>query len=105
MGDSVTDDAFRALENDHRRRLLFALLEHDGADALPVADAVPARDRGGRAVRLELYHVHLPMLEDRGFVAWDRETNSVGRGPNFDAIRPLLELLDRHRDELPDSWL
>lgn len=105
MGDSPPDAAFRAIENDHRRRLLFSLLERDREDDVPLADAAAGPDAGDREVDLVLYHVHLPMLEDRGIVEWDRESGSVRRGPDFEEVRPLLELLDRHRDELPDGWL
>jgi len=29
----------------------------------------------------------------------------VIKGPNFDEIKPLLELLENHEDELPTDWL
>jgi len=34
------------------------------------------------------------MLDDYGFVTWDEETNEVSKGPRFEDIRPLLELVD-----------
>ena len=50
-------------------------------------------------------HVHLPKLESYGFITWDQTTSEVSKGPNFGEIRPLLEMLAAHEDELPDGWL
>lgn len=105
MDGSVPDAMFRALADKRRRRLLIALLEHDPGDDLPVPDVVRPDDQPVETLGLELHHVHLPVLEDRGFVEWDREANSVSAGPNFEEIRPFLELMDRHRDDLPDCWI
>ncbi|ELY75168.1 hypothetical protein C487_13492 [Natrinema pallidum DSM 3751] len=53
----------------------------------------------------EMKHTHLPLLEDYGFIDWDRDTHEVTKGPNFDDIRPFLEMIVAHQDELPDDWL
>jgi hypothetical protein len=50
-------------------------------------------------------HVHLPKLVEYGFVVWDEDEHEVEKGPNFDEIRPVLELLNDHAEELPDGWL
>jgi hypothetical protein len=50
-------------------------------------------------------HTHLPKLASAGFIEWDPETNTVQQGPRFEDIRPLLELMHDHADELPDDWL
>lgn len=94
------DAAFDALADGRRRRLLATLSEREPchpADALrPDADA--------HEVRIEHRHVHLPKLEEAGFVEWDSDTNELWRGDRFDEVRPLLELLSDHDDELPDDW-
>lgn len=48
---------------------------------------------------------HLPKLESAGFVVWGPQDHSVRKGPRFEEIEPLLELLQNHADELPDDWL
>jgi len=48
----------------------------------------------------DVYHNHLPKLDDLGFVSWDRENGVVATGPQFEEIRPLLELLADNGDEL-----
>lgn len=105
MVDQTPETAFRVLANGHRRRLLLALLEHNPQADVTVRDDVRFDDEGVEDLRVELYHQHLPMLERLGVIEWDRGTHSVSKGPNFDEIRPLLELFDRHRGELPAGWL
>lgn len=95
----TTDETFAQLTDVHRRRLLVALLSAPRVDpAEVVADA-----DGDAATRLA--HVHLPKLDDAGFVDWDPDDDEVSRGPRFGAIRPLLELLAENPSALPPDWL
>lgn len=99
--DSMVD----AVADVQRRILLIALLDHNPQDDAPIV-VVNSESESNAIERLEtMKHVHLPKLADYGFIEWDRDTHKVGKGPNFDEIRPLLELLDDHADELPDDWL
>jgi len=52
-----------------------------------------------------MHHGNLPQLADANYIKWDRDTDLVWRGPRFDDLRPLLELLWGHRSELPDTVL
>ena len=98
------DEVMNALANVQRRKLLLALLEHNPQDDTPVV--VAADDEADAVERLvSMQHVHLPKLVEYGFIEWDEESHEVMKGPKFDEIRPLLELLDDHEDELPDDWL
>ena len=110
------DDQFDALRNVHRRRLLVALLDREtveGAEwrrgaAVTVGGTDPGTNDGTRAgargppdsTAAELYHVHLPRLDDQGFVDYDRESDVVTRGERYDEIRPMLELLDANAERL-----
>jgi len=96
-----TDDALDAL-GDVQRRLLVAPLDHNPQDDAPIAAAGDDADAVERLVTMR--HVHLPKLADYGYVDWDRETDDVTRGPNFDEIQPPLELLDDNENELPSAW-
>lgn len=94
-GATNWDDAFLALADGRRRRLCLALW-HRG----PEAGAVSLGEIRGLDTehsRLELRHVHLPMLEENGFVGWDRERGTVERGPRFDEIVPLVEWFRERR--------
>lgn len=52
-----------------------------------------------------LANVQLPNLEEYGFIECNQDANEVVKGPMFDEIRPLLELLKDHEDELPEDWM
>ena len=99
------EDMVDALADVQRRKVLVALLEHNPQDDTPVviADSDSESDAVERLVTMQ--HVHLPKLADYGFIEWNEETHEVTKGPKFDEIRPLLELLDDHEDELPAGWL
>ena len=96
---------FKALQNRYRRRLLVRLLEHNPQDPVDLPDDVHTGEKQRELLVAELFHSHLPQLEELGFIGWERETNDVVKGPKFDEIRPLLELIRDHGDELPDGWL
>lgn len=99
------DDVVDVLADIQRRNLLLALLEHNPQDDTPVVAAHPEREADAIKRLVKMRHVHLPKLVEHGFIEWNEETHEVTKGPNFDEIRPLLELLDDHRDELPSNWL
>ena len=100
------DEIFDALANVHRRRVLIALLAHNPQrDTVRVPDDAHDGEKAVETLQEELYHTHLPKLEQAGFIRWNQETQEVMKGPRFDEIRPLLELMRDHADELPDDWL
>lgn len=98
------DTTFDVLADRSRRRLLVTLLEDDPQNT--EAGLVPVDTSGGNVsdLKIKMRHHHPPKLEEVGFIEWDRNTNEVWKGPRFDEIRPLLELLSDHADELPDDW-
>lgn len=101
----MIDQLFDVMANEYRRQLLLALAEHhqdDGA-VVRVPDDVAASDADRQTLETELYHAHLPKLADGGFIEWDRETDAVRKGPRFEDIYPVVELLSNYEDELPDD--
>jgi hypothetical protein len=108
QGESVFDDGLDAIANPKRRRLLIALLEHnpiDEEDDVPVVIVDTDADAEIVELLVEMRHTHLPKLEEYGFIRWNRDSHEVVKGPRFDEIRPLLQLLADHEDELPSGWL
>lgn len=100
LRSDAVDDQLDALADPERRRLLFALL-----DAQPDEDVLGRLADGARPgrdldYRTAMRHFHLPKLDDLGFVDWDRERGAVERGPEFDRLRPFLELLASDRAPL-----
>lgn len=94
------DAAVEALSSVRRRRLLKALLEHNPQEAI-VATVSDDAEPDTEAVRIEMYHIHLPKLDDAGFIEWDRERDQVRKGPTFDTIEQLLERLAEDGDDGP----
>ena len=63
--------------------------------------------RGGDEMddaELQLVHNHLPRLEEAGYIDWDRDTGTISKGPRYDEIKPLIDLMENHADELPSDW-
>ena len=98
------DTHLDALGHVDRRRLLLALLNAEEA-ALPVKLDRLEYETAESDVLLSFYHEHLPKLEDLGFVNADPDHHAVTRGPRFEEIKPLLELLDTYQDRLPPGWV
>ena len=94
----MMDETFSTLSNIHRRRVLFALLERNPRTAAEVS--VPEDTYTGEedleTLKVQMHHCHLPKLEAAGFISWNKETDQVTKGPRFDKIEPLLELLIQH---------
>lgn len=99
------DTMLEVLSHVQRRKLLLALLEENSQGVLS-GDMVGSDSCGpalDESVRMK--HAHLPKLAEYGFIEWHRETNEVRKGEQFEEIRPLLELLDDHREKLPSDWV
>lgn len=101
---TTVDEVMDALSDGRRRKLLVALLDHGTLEVSPVGSG-DAETRTNAVERIAtMNHVHLPKLVEYRFIDWDGQSREVERGPKFDEIRPLLELLDDHEDELPLEW-
>ncbi|WP_226039468.1 hypothetical protein [Natrinema sp. DC36] len=93
-----TNELFDALANEHRRRILFDLVDQSRHGELPVAiDASPDASAGRAAAGIELTHVHLPKLDDYDLIDWNTGTDTVETGPRFSDVRPILEQLSDHQ--------
>lgn len=106
MTRSRVDELFGALSNPYRRQLLVALSDHnpqDDDDRDPLN--IVAEDMEPEVLEIELVHKHLPKLEEMEFIAWNRETNEISKGPRWSEVEPLVTLIDDHQDDLPDGWL
>lgn len=101
--ERMLNETLELLASRPRRRLLVALLHADADARLQLPADVFDADGSGE-LTLQLRHNHLPKLDRVGVISWDRETMQVGRGPEFDGIEPLLELLDDNPDALPGEW-
>lgn len=112
----TNDEVFDALADIQRRQLLVHLL-HD--DPLPVPRLSSVSREMIRAhetllreylsdsreiskaskADIRTHHVHLPKLAEYGYITWLRDAHMVTKGPDFDEVRPVLEVVDDDRDE------
>ena len=97
------DTYLDALQHVDRRRLLLALLDTEEA-ARPIELDQLKYETAESDVLVSFHHVHLPKPENQGFVDASPDQHAVTTGPQFEEIRPLLELLDTHRNRLPPDW-
>jgi hypothetical protein len=99
------DELFDVLSHPERRRILTELQEREQQpeSGLAVETLTPATGTIDVAA-LRLVHADLPKLDAAGYIDWDRERHLVSRGPRFQDIEPLLELMTAHADELPSNW-
>lgn len=94
------DNLFRALADSHRRRLLFSLLEYNPQEGISIPDDAPAGEVDHESLYVEMVHCQLPMLEDVGYIEWDRQTQQVVKGPEFKSIQPVLETLREYNEDI-----
>jgi len=94
-----TDAYLDALGDVRRRQLLTALAEENPQ----LMDHRYAEDSETEEYRIQMHHVHLPKLADRDIIDWDRQTGQITKGPEFEAIRPLIECLRQETAEFPSQ--
>ncbi|WP_137290945.1 DUF7344 domain-containing protein [Natronorubrum halophilum] len=98
----MSEEAFGALSNATRRWVLKVLHERNSPidlNALP--DEPSIYKEPPESFEIALHHIHLPKLDDAGFVDWDHEQGMVAKGPQFDEARLLLDLIED--SDNPDS--
>lgn len=91
------DSVFNAINKQARRFVLIDLLNDTGNDTVDILERTTADDRAA----IELYHTHLPALEQAGYIEWDQDSNAVSRGPNYPEIEPFLRVLEESTMEFP----
>lgn len=87
--DTEIDTMMDALRSEKRRVVLLSLLAAGSDDRMSFVEGY----LGGDHVRTELYHTHLPRLEEAGYVTYDHDAGTIEKGPDFPDVEPLLRLL------------
>lgn len=101
---ATLNELFEVLSKSPRRRILTALVDANPRDVAEFAPAEFTNDERREDVLTRLYHTHLPKLDEAGFIKWDPDSETITRGPRFDEIAPLVELMIAHPGELPADW-
>lgn len=97
MSETQVDSMMDALRKLERRQILLAILDTDK----PVRAGDLATEVDSVATEIRLHHLHLPKLNSVGYIEWDPDTQTVTRGPQFDDIEPLLQLLNEYVEGHP----
>lgn len=96
--EQLLNDQLEAMGRFERRRLLLRLATADPRDE-PRIDFSDVEHNTDLDPLVTMRHLHLPVLEERGFIRWNRENQWVARGPRFDELEPVLKLFREIRDE------
>lgn len=101
------DAALSTVADGQCRQVLLALLDHNPrtGSRLSIPEDVHPGDAEIEKAEVEMHHIHLPRLEDAGFIEWNKDDQQVMKGPKYAEIRPLLEVLTDNADKLPDGEL
>lgn len=103
--ESVSFDAVAdALADVDRRRLLVALVRLESGIG-PVGLEELGAEFDYPEHTLEMEHIHLPKLDEYGFVSWDRDLQKIAPGPAFGTIEPIVAVLDSRSEDLPSDWV
>lgn len=88
---------YRALGNEYRRRLLCTLFVKDESDAVKIPGTICEKDEDPETVYLNLYHTHIPKLEEMGLVRYNSDEKLVEKGEKFSDLQPYLRPILRER--------
>jgi GAF domain-containing protein len=86
---SQLDTVMDILSRQARRRILLTLVDDTTENSVRALE----RAINEPNPRIQLYHVHLPRLEQADYIEWDRDSNTITRGKNFSEVESLLGLL------------
>lgn len=103
--DVPLDTILKTLSHPTRRHILTRLRDHqlNHSNPLPIEDLTPTGSTDPQYYT-RLYHNHLPHLDSCGFLNWKPDTETLAPGPHYDAIDPVITLLETNQDALPTSW-
>ncbi|PCR88943.1 hypothetical protein [Natrinema ejinorense] len=98
---------FRALLAEPRRQLIVSLLDASPDQTVPLPESAinPNIPVDSRKLQKELYHQHLPMLADQGFIDWEIDPLIATRGPKFDQVAIVFEALHSKSADMPNSLI
>jgi hypothetical protein len=96
----VLDELLDVLSHLHRQSILTHLSDHSPQDEDEFNQQTIMNENNSDLLSIELFHNHLPKLNNAGFIDWNQENDVVRRGSRFDEIVPLIALPVTHEDEL-----
>ena len=109
------DEIFGLLKNERRRLTLQYLQQHDGPVSLgDLAESIASHENEKPVAQLNamerkrayvgLYQCHLPMMDDRGAVEFNKPRGRIGLGENFEVFEGYLADVKGERSAGKTSW-
>ncbi|WP_157972572.1 hypothetical protein [Saliphagus sp. LR7] len=102
----MDERTLRLISHPIRRRIICALRDAETPIECPLdiaeLDSGIVRKEVAQRRQIELFHIHLPKLDDADVIAWDREQENVAKGSNFDKCRILLDEITIHDESEVD---
>ncbi|WP_435345748.1 GAF domain-containing protein [Haloarchaeobius sp. HRN-SO-5] len=92
VSSEAIDSMMGALTDRTRRVILMALLGGTTETSIATLERELNHEKG----RLRLYHNHLPKLANSGYIKWDKDANTVSKGPKFSEVEPLVQRLKEY---------
>lgn len=103
--DQGLNTTFEVLSHRRRRQILAMLAEGGSREEDNiVATDFEAKNTSSDEIMVSLHHRHLPMLEEAKYIEWHRDSNIIRRGPAFEQIGTVVEILQSNQDRLPGDW-
>ncbi|NIC00982.1 hypothetical protein [Halobacterium sp. R2-5] len=88
------DDVLAVLSHSNRRELLASLI----ADSPPDEATFSVIDVDG--ADSAMHHLHLPKMADYGLIVWEKDADTITKGPNFEMTESVLDSLAEHDADL-----
>ena len=109
-GDSAIDrwnQLHQILAAQERRMVIYSLLEVPQERRVPLPEAAMAPESSWdyEEMRIRLEHNHLTQLADAGYVEWDRDPFCVQRGPRFEEVEAVFDVIHDSIDTFPESLI
>ena len=70
----------RTLNEYHRKRLLIALGDRISKPTLKLVHDSEWNGTDTESIRIELHHIHLPMLDEMNLIDWKRDSYTIRKG-------------------------
>lgn len=97
-------ELYLTVTDPRRRRLVASLHETDAETGLALPAHVATERGDPESVMAELDSVHLPFLEEVGYVDWYTDRGRVVRGPRFTELEPFLATAEQTEQQRAVSW-
>ncbi|WP_340097695.1 DUF7344 domain-containing protein [Salinibaculum salinum] len=95
------------LASQERRMVLYSLMDAPKERRMPLPEAAmpPESSWDPEQIRIHLKHNHLPQLADAGYVRWECDPFCVQRGPHFEEVAVIFNLIHDSIDQFPRSLI